>query len=152
MATREVITTITRNLKGVRRGFNISATVGTRGRNNKGDVMVVQALLQFIAIGSPKLAGDAPPIKKVNGLFNLETDRAIRWFQRRFDFILLGQDGLVHPASFKNRIIKTGGKQMMICQLNYYAHESSVLLSEGLNYTEAIFRKFPQLKTWVNDV
>lgn len=151
MATREMITTLVGDKSYTNKGFNLSATVGTRGKNESGDVMVVQSLLKIIAKGSPILAGDAPLIKEVNGFFNLETDRAIRWFQHKFSGHLISQDGLVHPGSFKNRKIKFFGKQMTIYLLNSFARQSVILLYMEHDHTETLFKEFPQIKLRIKD-
>ncbi len=152
MATRELITQTVGDGKYVKSGFNVSATVGTRGANEKGDVMVIQALLKYIALSSFISVPADSQIKDVNGYFNAETASAIRWFQHKFNTHLISQDGLVHPASFKNRSIKFGGKQMMIFFLNVIAAQAALFHSRESNYTEAIFKEFPQLKLWVKDV
>jgi len=151
MATKETIT-----VDGVQSNcLNISETVGVNGSNKAGDVMLIQAMLQYIAEGlTPQRIGldskDDLPV--VSGAFDAPTENAIKRYQMLRVLALLQQTGfagLIHPASYKGRNIRlmTGGnfRFMTITLLHFDAQEAF----PGVDYTKEITRKIPQLLPWL---
>lgn len=151
MATRETIT-----IDGAQSNcFNISETVGVTGSNKAGDVMLIQAMLQYIAEAqTPQVIGlnskDNLPI--VSGAFDAATEDAIKRYQLSRVLSLLqqtGLPGLIHPASYKGRNIKfmTGGnfRFMTITLLHFDAQ----FVAPNVDYTKEIPRKTPQLVPWL---
>jgi hypothetical protein len=151
MATRETIT-----VDGVQSNcLNISETVGVKGSNKPGDVMLIQAMLQYIAEGlTPQNIGLASKddLPVASGAFDAATENAIKRYQLKHVLGLLqqtGLPGLIHPASYKGRNIKltTGGnfRFMTITLLHFDAQ----LAAPGVDYTKEIPRKTPQLVPWL---
>ncbi|MBS1794479.1 MAG: hypothetical protein JSS81_11525 [Acidobacteria bacterium] len=148
MARIEIITEDLDGKDYKRPGFNVSETVGGGGRNLIGDVMLVQAAMQFIGLGAPEFVRFVRK-RKPTGKFDAETGREIWEFQRTWRFKLLAMDGLVHPASFENRRLKLGGPKMMIKLLNTFALLSSSSIREGTDYLPALQRRFPELRPFL---
>ena len=151
MATRETIT-----IDGVQSNcFNISETVGVTGSNRAGDVMLIQAMLQYIAEGlGPQSIGLASKdnLPVASGAFDAATEHAIIRFQLSRVLSLLQQTGLaglIHPVSYKGRNIKfmTGGnfRFMTITLLHFDAQ----FVAPNVDYTKEIPRKTPQLVPWL---
>src|ERR1043165_2647732 len=96
---------------------NISDIVGIGGTNEKNDVMLVQAL--FILLGYTDnfarryfgmCKNDLP---KPTGNRDDKTFRAIWRFQVTNAARLLNTDGKIHPARYKNRVIKDATRPLM---------------------------------------
>jgi hypothetical protein len=110
------------NLNGyIRKHANISGVVGIGGRNEKNDVMVIQALIRLCGI-TDSLAAMYFDVKSaqlpaINGIFDRKTSQSIWSFQRANSRDLLSVDGVVHPASYEHRTIKSG-PMMTITLLN----------------------------------
>jgi len=113
------------NLEGrIEKHANISDVAGMGGKNERSDVMLIQALIRLISLddryGISFLGVDSQRLPAINGVFDSKTSQAIWAFQRSNVGVLLSVDGRVHPASYKNRIIKPGLK-MTITHLNQTA-------------------------------
>jgi hypothetical protein len=87
--------------------FNVCEVVGIgpKARNNKGDVMVVQAMFrtisgvfQFDCLGMK--SRDFTP--DVTGYFDLKTKNTLRMYQHFNRDAILSEDGLIHPASYED--------------------------------------------------
>jgi hypothetical protein len=145
LATRETIT-----VDGVRQPcLNVSETVGEKfGANKMGDVMLVQAMFNYIV-------GHFPPeqigltskheVPEPTGLCDSDTGRLINVFQRKMAHMLLRVDGLIHPASCKDRNLKLGdgkARMMTITVLHFACLGAS---PTGVDYTREITRRFPLL-------
>jgi hypothetical protein len=136
------------------RYFNLDAPVGSGMANHVGDVMVIQALLNFIWAYSHNTF-DMPgnSLLLVAGLFDEKTAGAIRHYQSRNSFLLLNPDGKVHPGSFKGRAIKLLGapRQMTITALNQDAGTTTRLKYPELMYdrTKGVTRDYPQLQLFL---
>jgi hypothetical protein len=128
--------------------FNLSAPVGPGMSNHLGDVMVIQAMLNVIA-SEPTwaeyngLKPSAMPI--VTGIFEEKTERAIRSLQNARRYNLLRADGIVHPGSFGNRIVKLTGTYITITLLNDQADVVCSFKYNSLDHTKEIARIYPQV-------
>jgi hypothetical protein len=134
--------------------FNVTAAVGPKMPNLFADVMVIQALLNFIAlhpIWLEKLRREDLPL--VNGLYDRKTEMSIRNYQKGNWIFLARVDGIVNPGSFGNRIVKAHGPAMTITMLNSEADMTNTLV-RGLDstdsHTESILKKYPQLNAIIN--
>ena len=113
------------NLNGyIRNHANVSHVVGVGGKNEKNDVMLIQALIKLVGLsdGNASIFFDVSSgnLPEINGIFDLKTSHAIWAFQRNNSRNLLSVDGAVHPASYANRRISPGPK-MTITLLNQSA-------------------------------
>jgi hypothetical protein len=133
-------------------GLNVTAPVGPGMRNNRGDVLVIQALFNFIA--SVPWSGVKRPLPrmaapKLTGSFDRQTQETIFIYQTLRQHYLLRSDGIIHPGSFAGRLIQSGGPQMTITLLNEEALEGSDEKSgeENLNLARLILDKYPQVST-----
>lgn len=149
MATREIIT-----VDGVPEPcLNVSETVGENfGANKIGDVMLVQAMFKFIvsnfALEEIGLTSE-DDVPEPTGRFDSATAHLINVFQRKVAHQLLRVDGIIHPASYKDRNLKFGdgkGRMMTITFLHFACVSAS---PTGVDYTTEITRQFPQLLPWL---
>lgn len=104
---------------------NTSATVGVGEKNEMNDVMLIQALFKLVGYDDRAASiyfdlslNDLP---EPTGNFDKKTINAIWGFQRKMKYRLLSLDGKIHPANYKNRVIKnlTFGKLMTMTLLNW---------------------------------
>ena len=129
--------------------LNVSGIVGLREENERNDVMLIKALLflneQNKDVSDAKYWGssriDLIDLPEINGILDIETMQAIWGFQRRNASSLLSTDGKIHPASYKNRLIKNsfGAKLMSITLLNKQAYHAPIYL--GVDNLEQAVRK-----------
>ena len=123
---------------------NVSATVGNGGRNLREDILLIQALINYIADGLGRdVLGLEPEydMPEINGEMDSATYSAIGQFQvRNLQYLMMKTfDGRIHPASYKNRKITLIGKpKMTITLLHTYASDASMMSGKGLNYTQQI--------------
>lgn len=139
---------------GLQLGFNVSETVGRGGKNHRGDVMLIQAMIGYIA-SSPSVVsgvfGDKNALPEVTGVFNRITAELIKRYQNKFLHVVLAADGIIHPASYKNRVLadRSASRRLMtITLLHEHSNQAAAGLGD-LEYTEAVLLKFPQLGGFV---
>ena len=129
---------------------NISDIVGVGGeaRNEKSDVMLIQALCKLIGYSefhARKSFGlglnDLPEPK---GNFDDKTIQTIWGFQRRMAHRLLNVDGKIHPGNYKNRVINMNGRLMTITLLNEMANDGA-LMKYNTDVISALKQVAPQL-------
>lgn len=129
---------------------NISHVIGAGQKNERNDVMLIQTLFNLIGFSdvSAKLnfglsKSDLP---EPTGIFDGKTQQAIWEFQKINTRRLHNIDGKIHPASYKNRVLKKGpgGRQMMITLLNLLALEAA-LMNHSVDLISAIKKLSPKL-------
>ncbi len=151
MARREIIT-----LDGKEEfALNVDETVGIGGSNQIGDVMVIQAMLRYLAElrNDPYWAGlnSMSEVPEPTGKMDRKSRRAIKFFQKKNDYLLLSVDGIIHPANYKNRNVKLVDSDDVSLMTITLLHVELQLASEtGLDYTIAILRRFANLGVWIN--
>jgi hypothetical protein len=138
---------------GEERGFNIGAPVGHGGKNHKGDVMLLQAMFKYIHSYNDRVFsyGVLPPaLPAVTGDFNHPTAKVIANYQNKWAHVVLRVDGLIHPASYENRILadRSSNRLMTITLLHLHACYAARNLGDA-DYTEAIPRLFPSLGAFI---
>ncbi len=139
---------------GLQQGFNVSETVGKYGENKKGDVMLVQAMFRYIA-ASPSVVSkqfEGGVLPEVTGTFDDATKAVIRKYQNKWVHVVLRADGLIHPASYENRVLadRSASRRLMtITLLHEHANQAAAGFGDK-DYTDAILQKFPQLRMFVN--
>lgn len=121
MATIEMVT---HDIGGVRAEVNVSYPVGPGERNERNDVMLVQALLVIVA--NEDVVGfneyfKPTDVPEITGIFDFKTQRAI-WTYQRATTGVMRIDGKIHPGHYKNRVIKYGLFPMTITSLNEKAY------------------------------
>jgi hypothetical protein len=124
---------------------NITYPVGRSQRNEKNDVMAIQAL--FKLVGNSELrAGmyfglSTRDLPEVTGRFDETTNRALLGFQRKMSSRLLSADGMIHPASYRNRVLKNvfnGSRLMVITLLNMEAVIQAGWIANGGPVPDAV--------------
>jgi hypothetical protein len=131
---------------------NISDIVGIGGKNERNDVMVIQALFRLVGYidrTAKEFFGlTVKDLPEPTGDFDEKTIRAIWAFQRKMSYRLLNIDGKIHPADYKNRILgnafNKGSRLMAITLLNDAALDGEVAL-ETANKEEAIRKLAPSI-------
>ena len=118
-------------------------------------MMLVQAMLNLIAhqadstpsaqnIGLASMSEVPEP----TGEFDAKTRHAILSYQRRYHRGLLSVDGVVHPASYRNRNIRYGRPQdrlMTITHFHWMLMNAPTLLAGQMTYTSQLLHKFQKL-------
>lgn len=112
---------------------NISDVVGMGGKNERNDVMLIQALFRVAGSHNNIITKELFGIEKfsdlpqITGSLDSDTIRTIWKFQRINARRLLSVDGRVHPANYENRLLKEPFKErvMMITFLNIQAEFST---------------------------
>jgi hypothetical protein len=128
---------------------NISDIVGIGEKNERNDVMLIQALFKlagWLEVDARKLFGlNTKDLPEPTGDFDEKTKQALWAFQRKNSNRLLNIDGKVHPASYQNRVIKNaykGGRVMAITLLNMNADNGVLFLNTG-DVSEAVKKISP---------
>jgi hypothetical protein len=151
MPKRELIT-----LNGKSRyGFNIDESVGIMGRNKTGDILLIQAMLQYIANGLGSLEAGVIPISnfkvpKLTGVFDGDTMMSLNLFQSLHSQGLLKVDAIIHPASYAGRNINPFKPVMTITLLHVLCKSSAKSRGHG-DYTTGMIRLLPNLLPWIID-
>jgi hypothetical protein len=128
---------------------NISDTVGVGEKNEMSDVRLIQALFKLVGYDKFRARqyfrldfGDLP---EPTGEFDKKTIDAIWAFQRINRHRLLKIDGKIHPANYKNRVIKSiAGRVMGITFLNLWAQDGA-LFNHSTDVISALKIVAPQL-------
>lgn len=124
----------TANLQGEKmKHGNISNVVGIGEKNERNDVMMIQALFRIAGAFNDLIKKELFGFEKdedlpeVTGILDPLTIETIWRFQRHNANRLLSVDGKVHPASYKNRLLKSpyNNRVMMITHLNIEAAYSA---------------------------
>ena len=129
MATREMVNF--KQFNAPLEQANLSDIVGVGQRNEKSDVMLVQALFKLVGFSEhfakEKFGLGLTDLPEPTGDFDTKTIQAIWGFQRRMASRLLNVDGKIHPGNYKNRVIKNfGGRLMTITLLNILAFDGAL--------------------------
>jgi hypothetical protein len=142
MARFDIIRTSTGEIQGT---VNLTHAVGTGAPNHHSDVLLIQALFKYIAEGlTPSalgLGGDYN-VPDLSGKMDAETYSAIGEFQitNMRELMMKRFDGVIHPASYKNRTINLSKRPLMsITYLHLMATDASVMNGD-VGYTQAIAR------------
>ncbi len=151
MAKTEVI-----NINGkTELGVNVTDAVGMTGKNRREDIMLIQALFNYIATGlHPRdlgLGGDYK-IPKINGEMDADTFLAIGEFQIRnaSRLQMYRFDGRIHPASYKNRVIRDiNGRVMSITLLHIMATDAAVMQGH-FDYRKGLIKLKPELAKYLD--
>lgn len=151
MAKTEVI-----NINGkTELGVNVTDIVGMTGANRREDIMLLQALFNYIAKGlHPRVLGlgGSYDIPDINGEMDADTFLAIGEFQiRNASRLLMNRfDGHIHPASYKNRVIgNIKGRLMSITLLHLLAKDAAVMQGHS-DYREGLIKLKPELATYLD--
>jgi len=130
------------NIRGNKeRCVNLSNTVGAGGRNEKSDVMAIQALFYYLYFdkeakltGLPLLSPALAVADKFSptGLLDILTIQTIAFFQTTHRQHLLSADAIIHPANYEGRVIKDTNKPLMtITYLHLLAKRRELRSGDG---------------------
>lgn len=150
MAKKDLITMLDETSPG----FNLSFWVGLGGLNDKGDVMLIQAMMNFIAEGhdDPSMVGvkfdfDLPD---VTGSLDSSTIFSIIGFQTRWmSHLLASVAGKIFPVDYKTyKYTESEPRRPVITMLHQLSLDAAGRLNES-DYTEAMPKMFPQLRAFI---
>lgn len=125
--------------------INISAKVGVRGINDSSDVMVIQAMLNYLLQLDAKWTKVAIPAP--NGALDKDTVQAIFDYQQfvrnRQDQlnVWVAKDGAISP--FKSGVKLLHRQQWTIISMNDDCATLSAALDDGEGHIDAIIRRWP---------
>lgn len=131
---------------------NLTYSVGRNADNKPDDVMLVQALFQWIGhnpgAAQGKIGVSAAELPKITGVFDSATQRAILAFQRKNGRSLLNIDGVIHPASYADRRLNypAGARLMAITLLCDLAIDATVNRSFTGDFIQGLVSLEPRLK------
>jgi peptidoglycan hydrolase-like protein with peptidoglycan-binding domain len=130
---------------------NLDARVGLRGENRPDDVMLIQTLFRYIAFDSGfsigRLGLDVTRTLEIDGLCGAVTQRVIRHFQRKNARRLLRVDGVIHPASYKGRVIKDFLKPVMAITLLQAFATDAVIFRDDTDLFTGLVKFEPRLRS-----
>jgi len=130
---------------------NVHFSVGGAHTDGNGpaDIMLVQALFNYIGKSNPRVLGfSRQSIPAIDGKIGDQTRNAILSFQRRHSHKLLSVDGIVHPANYENRRIKMEGRLMTITLLDQFASTEGLMNNEP-DHIAGIVKLEPRLAPWL---
>jgi hypothetical protein len=128
---------------------NISDVVGVGEANERNDVMLIQALFKLVGY-SPYYAKlyfgmDKAELPEPTGDLDDKTVKAIWSFQKKTARRLLNIDGKIHPANYKDRVIKKPWERVMaITFLNMNAIDGA-LMEHNTDLISALKKIAPSL-------
>lgn len=112
---------------------NISLNIGIGEKNERNDILLVQTLFSIIGFNNHKaklnFGLEKQDLPGLTGTFDEKMAKAIWGFQRKMRHHLRNIDGKIHPASYKNRVLRKGpaAPQMMITLLNLLAIDEALM-------------------------
>jgi len=134
-----------------RMGFNIHESVGTGGRNKTGDVIIIQAMLNYIEAGLGRHDGpifSSPPAPELTGAMDSATKSAIDMFQLINGKHLVAVDFVIHPAKYKGRKMTKWKPLMTITRLHVHCLASAKKQGHG-SYPSDMIRTMPKILPWL---
>lgn len=140
------------NIDEVKYGFfNIDYSVGVRGENHYGDVMLIQALLIYVAplMHFDGYKDDITTPAEVTGVYNEQTELAILSYQLNYGHTLLKADGIIHPPSYAHRKVKLRGKRVMTMTLLQVQAESVAKMWGHKNAGMGLINLWSDLMPWI---
>lgn len=131
---------------------NLTFSVGMDGDNGGADIMLVQALFNFVgwAKGTSRnlLGFEKSAMPRITGRMNSKTQQAIFNFQRRNVNKVLKIDGLMEPGKYENRVLTIGGRLMTITLLDLYAKQEGLAQNEP-DHIKGVIKLAPALAPWL---
>ena len=133
-------------------GFNLSFSVGIGGQNDQGDLLLIQALFNFIATGLKSVSrfgiSGRHDLPAVTGRLDSNTIFTIIGFQhKQLHRLFATKSGTLFPADYTQKIPVVMGEEprQPMFLLHQFAQEAAALLNEA-DYTTAMVKLFPELK------
>lgn len=131
---------------------NLHHSVGFKGINNPDDVMLIQALIEYISKRAgmgPKtlgLGGDYK-VPAVTGIMDNETYSAIGQFQIEWqrNLIIRRFDGRIDEAHYRGRKLNRGNLQVMSITLLHELAGDAALVTSDKTYIKDIEDAYPRL-------
>ena len=137
-------------------GFNLSDWVGSGGRNDKGDVRLIQAMINFIAIGHNDLsmagAKSKNDLPDLSGLLDSTTIFAIMNYQIRWMRLLYASiSGVIFPVDYKTyKFTESDTRRPAITMLHQLSMDAAGRLNEA-DYTVKMLDMFPELRPFIKE-
>jgi hypothetical protein len=130
--------------------FNIDGDVGFSSPNLTGDVMLIQAMFNFIFKGNRFLLGvESNDLPQITGTFDADTGYSIMKFQFKWMRNLTTQkSGVLFPGYYKKKIplmVGDGYRRQAMFLLHQFAQEAAARMGET-DYTVKMLNMFPELK------
>lgn len=132
--------------------INLHYAVGRNAENRPDDVMLIQALFQWIGFtpvtARSVLGVSIAELPKITGICDVITQRAIDAFQRKNAGKLLNVDGVIHPASYENRRLNrtVGSRLMAITLLGDLALDAGIGREFMGDFVQGLVSLEPRLK------
>jgi len=138
--------------------LNLSFSVGLGGHNDKGDVMLLQAMFNLIALGTNNITSvlgvrSKSELPDLTGTLDSNTIFTIIAFQHRWLHQLYPpKSGWIFPADYKKELPATVGpeRRQQMFMLHQLAQEAAARLNEA-DYTTFLPQEFPELKPYVKN-
>lgn len=140
------------NIDGEKYGFlTIDYSVGVRGENYYGDVMLIQAYLIYVAplMHFDGYKDDIVTPEEVTGVYNAQTELAILSYQLNYGHILVKADGIIHPPSYANRKVKMRGKRVMTMTLLQIQAQSAAKMWGQKSAGMGLVNRWSDLLPWI---
>jgi hypothetical protein len=141
------------------RGVNVAEAVGKGQRNREEDLVLIRTILRLLTegygpayIGLRSMTEVPTTITIAKGIvFDNKDDTAIRSYQSKYfaEGILLKVDGIVHPASYKGRIIDPKDPRRMTIHLMHDQLVDAALMFGWEDYMDKIVSTTPLLKPFL---
>jgi hypothetical protein len=132
---------------------NIHFRVGRGGDNGPADVMLIQALFRYISRNDIAARGQlglsTSQLPEITGTCDAKTMAAIWGFQQKNRRKLLNVDGLIHPASYADRVIKDMTKPIMSISLLHNMAVDTSLMRNDSDYISGLIKLEPKLGPWL---
>lgn len=132
---------------------NIHEIVGTGGVNRHDDVMLIQALFNYIGKQSLGLGPDYN-MPGVTGDMDADTYSAIGEFQMKWlsHLMIKTFDGRIHPASYKNRKLNLfgGPRPLMAITLLHVLAGDAALMNGDYSYPQTLASKHAELAKYLD--
>ena len=129
--------------------LNISESVGANGANKFADVLLIQALFNYIAPIEPMFQQGAVNKPALNGFLDADTIKAIFLFQGLNAHRLLKTDGVIQPAAYANRNLKNIHARLMTITLLHLKTQAAARHHAHENYAKSIFMAIPKLLPFI---
>ena len=127
-------------------GLSNDESVGAGGRNNFSDVLLIQAMLSYIAPFEFVRGSPVPlVVPEVTGVFDTATGEAIRNFQQEYSWRLLQIDGIIHPPFYEKRDLKNPFNPLMTMTFLHIVCRQTAKFYAHAKYATGITMLYPQL-------
>ena len=133
---------------------NLNFSVGIGGDNGPADIMLIQTMFHYLAHVNgkpmPYIGFPLEYLPEINGDWNFKTQRAILLFQQAHARRLLKIDGLIEPAKYEGRNIKSKDDRVMTITLFHLLASEMHWHQPDAHYIWGLIRTMPELRPWLS--